>query len=117
MNSFLYLLGSCSCPVSAPITPDMKFIDLGSGVDQVVLQVAVLVTCQLCVGVEKAVIPANRAMEMPTFCCSTPLILQLFLMAVYRVAPIAKLNQQRGRRFQSAKEAEINEKKARDRGE
>ena len=66
MNSFLYLLGSCSCPVSAPITPDIKFIDLGSGVGQVVLQVAALVKCQLCVGVEKAVISANRAMEMPT---------------------------------------------------
>ena len=66
MNSFLYLLGSCSSPESAPITPDMKFIDLGSGVGQVVLQVAALVECQLCVVVEKAVIPANRAMEMPT---------------------------------------------------
>ena len=116
MNSFLYLLGSCSSPESAPITPDMKFIDLGSGVGQVVLQVAALVECQLCVGVEKAVIPANRAMEMPTFCCSTPLILQVFLMAVYGVAPIAKLNQQRGRRFRSVKEAEINKMKARDRG-
>ena len=29
----------------------------------------------------------------------------------------AKMNQQRGRRFRSAKEAENNEKKARDRGE
>ena len=48
----------------SPITPDMKFIDLGSGVGQVVLQVAALVECKLCVGVEKAVIPANRATEM-----------------------------------------------------
>ena len=48
----------------SPITPDMKFIDLGSGVGQVVLQVAALVECTLCVGVEKAVIPANRATEM-----------------------------------------------------
>ena len=71
----------------------MKFIDLGSGVGQVVLQVAALVECQLCVGVEKAVIPANRAMEMST--------------STYP----------RGMRFRSAKEAEINEKKARDRGE
>ena len=48
----------------SPITPEMKFIDLGSGVGQVVLQVAALVDCKLCVGVEKAVIPAARAVEM-----------------------------------------------------
>ena len=48
----------------SPITPEMKFIDLGSGVGQVVLQVAALVDCELCVGVEKAVIPAARAKEM-----------------------------------------------------
>ena len=29
MNSFLYLLGSCSSPVSTLITLDMKIIDLG----------------------------------------------------------------------------------------
>ena len=48
----------------SPITQEMKFIDLGSGVGQVVLQVAALVECSLCVGVEKAVIPATRAVEM-----------------------------------------------------
>ena len=48
----------------SPITSEMKFIDLGSGVGQVVLQVAALVECQLAVGVEKAVIPATRAQEM-----------------------------------------------------
>ena len=48
----------------SPITTEMKFTDLGSGVGQVVLQVAALVECKLCVGVEKASIPAARAKEM-----------------------------------------------------
>lgn len=40
------------------------FIDLGSGVGQVVLQVAALTNVKLCIGIEKADVPANYSVGM-----------------------------------------------------
>ena len=44
-----------------PISEDNKFIDLGSGVGQVVLQVAALTHCQISLGIEKAKAPSKFA--------------------------------------------------------
>ncbi|CAG9762081.1 unnamed protein product [Ceutorhynchus assimilis] len=41
-----------------------SFIDLGSGVGQVVLQVAATSMCHTCIGIERADVPANYAKEM-----------------------------------------------------
>lgn len=41
------------------ITEDDTFIDLGSGVGQVVLQMAASTRCQICYGIEKAEVPSN----------------------------------------------------------
>ncbi len=43
------------------ISPEDVFIDLGSGVGQVVLQVAASTRCQNCFGIEKADIPSSYA--------------------------------------------------------
>lgn len=47
-----------------PINGDNKFVDLGSGVGQVVLQVAALTNCSISLGIEKAKIPAGYAKDM-----------------------------------------------------
>lgn len=44
-----------------PITGNNKFVDLGSGVGQVVLQVAALTNCSISLGIEKANTPAKYA--------------------------------------------------------
>ncbi|KAL1463488.1 hypothetical protein WDU94_015236, partial [Cyamophila willieti] len=42
-------------------TPDDVFVDLGSGVGQVVLQMAAATQCKICWGVEKADLPSKYA--------------------------------------------------------
>ncbi|GFR33588.1 histone-lysine N-methyltransferase, H3 lysine-79 specific [Trichonephila clavata] len=46
------------------ITEDDIFIDLGSGVGQVVLQMAATTKCRKCIGIEKADVPAKYAEDM-----------------------------------------------------
>lgn len=41
------------------ITEDDIFIDLGSGVGQIVLQMAAATKCKICWGVEKADVPSS----------------------------------------------------------
>ncbi|XP_023228759.1 uncharacterized protein LOC111629121 [Centruroides sculpturatus] len=48
------------------IDDDDVFIDLGSGVGQVVLQMAAATSCKLCVGIEKSDVPAKYAETMNT---------------------------------------------------
>lgn len=43
------------------ITSDDVFLDLGSGVGQVVLQMAAATPCKICLGVEKADVPSRYA--------------------------------------------------------
>lgn len=43
------------------ITADDVFIDLGSGVGQVVLQMAAATPCKICLGVERAEVPSRYA--------------------------------------------------------
>jgi H3 lysine-79-specific histone-lysine N-methyltransferase len=47
-----------------PIDGENKFVDLGSGVGQVVLQVAALTDCEISFGIEKASTPAKYAKVM-----------------------------------------------------
>ncbi len=49
-----------------PIYGENKFVDLGSGVGQVVLQVAALTNCSISLGIEKANTPASYARDLET---------------------------------------------------
>lgn len=48
------------------VTEDDVFVDLGSGVGQVVLQMAAATLCKICIGVERADVPSRYAQV----CCS-----------------------------------------------
>ena len=48
----------------SPIKKKDKFVDMGSGVGQVVLQVAALTDCSFSLGIEKATTPASYAKDM-----------------------------------------------------
>lgn len=43
------------------ITQEDVFIDLGSGVGQVVLQMAAATPCKICLGIERAEVPSRYA--------------------------------------------------------
>ncbi|XP_037298639.1 histone-lysine N-methyltransferase, H3 lysine-79 specific isoform X3 [Manduca sexta] len=49
------------------ITADDVFVDLGSGVGQVVLQMAAATPCRICLGVEKAEVPSKYAESMDVY--------------------------------------------------
>ncbi|XP_043683918.1 histone-lysine N-methyltransferase, H3 lysine-79 specific-like isoform X2 [Vespula pensylvanica] len=46
------------------VTEDDVFVDLGSGVGQVVLQMAAATLCKICIGVERADVPSRYAQSM-----------------------------------------------------
>ncbi|XP_017758747.1 PREDICTED: histone-lysine N-methyltransferase, H3 lysine-79 specific isoform X1 [Eufriesea mexicana] len=46
------------------VTDDDVFVDLGSGVGQVVLQMAAATLCKICIGVERADVPSRYAQSM-----------------------------------------------------
>jgi H3 lysine-79-specific histone-lysine N-methyltransferase len=46
------------------LSPDDVFVDLGSGVGQVILQMATATNCRKCIGIEKADVPAAYAEKM-----------------------------------------------------
>ncbi|CAA9998812.1 unnamed protein product [Nesidiocoris tenuis] len=52
------------------VTKDDVFIDLGSGVGQVVLQMAAATPCKVCLGVEKADVPSKYAETSGPSCMS-----------------------------------------------
>lgn len=55
------------------ITNEDVFVDLGSGVGQVVLQMAAATPCKICFGVEKAEVPSKYA-EVMQFNCEIILL-------------------------------------------
>ena len=63
------------------LTSDDVFVDLGSGVGQVVLQVAAATECRKCIGIEKAEVPSLYAQVQPFDLLS---ILGLLICSIFR---------------------------------
>jgi len=60
------------------ITKDDIFVDLGSGVGQVVLQMAAATPCKICFGVERAEVPSKYAeVSCIILCCFHRLLTHL----------------------------------------
>ncbi|KAI4481422.1 hypothetical protein M0804_009542 [Polistes exclamans] len=54
----------CQMIDQVDVTEDDVFVDLGSGVGQVVLQMAAATLCKICIGVERADVPSRYAQSM-----------------------------------------------------
>lgn len=61
----------CQMIEQIEISPEDVFVDLGSGVGQVVLQMAAATPCRICLGVEKAEVPSKYA-EVRCLCICFP---------------------------------------------
>ncbi len=69
-----------------PLSEDDVFVDLGSGIGQVVLQVAAASKCARCIGIEKAELPSNIALVSVENCQKWTLFNFVFFRTWKRVS-------------------------------